>query len=393
MSLQNLLKTLKTTKNLRQNSYTNEEIQNLITKTLTLTNTTQLTPETLNQILTDPNYNPSTCFHLFNFLLNNQSLISFKPNLQTHLTLISKLVKAREFSQAEHLLKKGSFDEHPLSDLASSIQVCCLESKRVRVKLLNMMLKVYSDNGKYERVREMFDYMKSCEVKIDEKTCTVHLYALTKNDEVGLALDFFYRMMESGMEVSVYSLTVVVDGLCRIGEIKKSRVFLEEMVVRGLKPNIITYNTIITACCKRWSFDELELVLSFMRKEEQSFSIDTYKSLIEGYSSNGKVEEADKLVTEMHDKGLKVDSHLHNLIINGYCKLGFMEKACLVFDHMCGRGVNQNADTYCALISGLCKNGKKEIALKYVGKMQEKGMELDRILCNKLLDEVLQDGM
>lgn len=144
------------------------------------------------------------------------------------------------------------------------------------------MIKVYSDSESFNQVLETLDFMKSNGIQIDERTCTVHLLALNRRDEVQKGLDFFYRLLESGTKVSVYSLTVVVDGLCRGGEIKRSRELVEEMVSIGTKPNIITFNTIVDACAKRWNFPELDLILLVMEKEGVAFDIKTYQFLIDG---------------------------------------------------------------------------------------------------------------
>ena len=82
-------------------------------------------------------------------------------------------------------------------------------------------VKVYSDNGKFDQVLEFFGYMKCNGIEIDGRTCTVHLLALKKADQVELGLDFLYPMIESNVEISEYSLSVVVAGLCSIGEIKE----------------------------------------------------------------------------------------------------------------------------------------------------------------------------
>ncbi|CAH8349011.1 unnamed protein product [Eruca vesicaria subsp. sativa] len=85
------------------------------------------------------------------------------------------------------------------------------------------MIMVYSDSGRYDEVVEVFECMKNNEVKIDEKTLTLHLMNLRRSGEVELAYDFF-RLMVAASEldvVSVYSLTVVVSALCCHGESKR----------------------------------------------------------------------------------------------------------------------------------------------------------------------------
>ncbi|WRX34148.1 Pentatricopeptide repeat - like 10 [Theobroma cacao] len=122
-------------------------------------------------------------------------------------------------------------------------------------------------------------------------------------------------MVETGVDISVYSLTAVVDGLCKNGDVKKD------------------------ACAKSWDFEELDLVLGLMEKAGVEFNVETFKFFIDGYTSYGKINEAGR---------------------------------------MSNRGVKPNADTYWSLINGYSKVGEMEMAMKYVNEMQKKGFELDK---------------
>ncbi|KAK2988792.1 hypothetical protein RJ640_004094 [Escallonia rubra] len=341
-----------------------------------------LTPNLVHLILSDPHIKPSKSLILFNFLQKNPSIISFKIDLEAHLTLISRLIRSRKFTEAENLVISLSNDEnlrYPFAVIASFVANQCSDS-RIVAKLFNLMLKVHSDNRSFELALEIFDYMRKNGIEINERTCTIHLIAVMKCDQVELGIEFFSRMVESGIEVSVFSLTVVVDGLCKIGEISKGRELVEEMAAKGVKPNIITCNTLVDACAKRWNFGELDLVLVLMEKEGVEFNVETFKFLIDGYSSSGKIEEAQRIVSVMHDKGLKVESHLYSLIISGYCRLGKMESAFSLFNIMNQREICPNIDVYQTLVSGLCKIGEMEAAMEILDEMQNREFGLDQAM-------------
>ncbi|MBA0622866.1 hypothetical protein Godav_008369 [Gossypium davidsonii] len=404
MTLQNFLNTLKTVKKSSASTLSPKHFQHLPdfishflkpSTPLDASALPSLTPTTFRDILSNPDLKASKCFRFFNFVANNQSLLSFKPHLQDHLILISRLLKARLFADAEVMLKTLSVDEnlrYPFLVIASAVENCCFESK-VTTKLFNFMLKVYSDNGNFSEASKTFDYMKDNGIKINERTCTVHLNTLKKADELGLVLDFFGQMVQSDLEISVYSLTCVIDGMCRNGDIKKAREIMEEMSGRGIKPNVIAFNILIDSCVKRWDFEELDLVLGLMRKGGVGFNVETYKFLIDGYSSYWKIEAAERLVMEMHDKGLRVDTYLYNLMINGYCKLGAIESVLLLLGRMRDRGVKPNADTFCPIINWYSKVGGMEVAMKYVKEMQKMGFELDKVMYDMLIDRFCQNGM
>ncbi|KAK3042562.1 hypothetical protein RJ639_001556 [Escallonia herrerae] len=319
-----------------------------------------LTPNLVHLILSDPHIKPSKSLIFFNFLQNNPSISSFKIDLEAHLTLISRLIRSRKFTEAENLVISLLNDEnlrYLFAVIASFVANQCRDS-RIVAKLFNLMLKVHSDIRNFELASEIFYYMRKHGIEINERTCTIHLIALMKCDQVELGAEFFSRMVESGIEVSVFSLTVVVDGLCKIGENSKGRELVEEMAAKGVKPNIITCNTLVDACAKRWNFGELDLVLVLMEKE-----------------------------------GLKVENHLYALIIIGYCRLGKMESAFSLFNIMNQREICPNIDVYQTLVSGLCKIGEKEAAMKILDEMQNREFGLDQAMFDTLVSGYGKKGM
>ncbi|GKD50227.1 pentatricopeptide repeat-containing protein [Tanacetum coccineum] len=114
--------------------------------------------------------------------------------------------------------------------------------------MMNLIMKVYSDNGMFSEGFEVFEYMWKNGVEIDEKSCTVYLVEVMRCGNLGLGLVFYDKMVECGIDVSVYSMTVVVDGLCKNGEVRKGMELVEEGVVKGVRPNVITFNTLIDVC-------------------------------------------------------------------------------------------------------------------------------------------------
>ncbi|XP_076887127.1 uncharacterized protein LOC143537191 [Bidens hawaiensis] len=271
-------------------------------------------------------------------------------------------------------------------DIASVV----LESQRfdsVTVsKRFNLMLKAYSDTANFNSALETFNYMTNNRIYINKQTCYSYLIKLIRTEQLlGLGLDVLYKMMEAGVHVSVYTLTVVVDRLCKVGDIKAGRELVKHaMRMSGKvrpsvdKPNVVTFNTLIGACCRRWEFIELDLVLGLMEEGGLGWNVETYKILIDGYLSGGRVGDAERLVIEMCDKGLKVEMYLWNLIVGKYCELGKMESAFQVFDEMSERGVwvCRNDETCRILVSGICWVGEMDAAMELAGKLQRKGVDL-----------------
>ncbi|CAH9096931.1 unnamed protein product [Cuscuta epithymum] len=355
----------------------------------------KLTPTLVHLITSDPHLKTPKCIEFLSFLLKNQSLMSFELNFDAHLTLICRLARAKEFSLAEGILGSiSNLKSFRYTILASFIENHAV-SLRISSKVFNWLLKAYSDNQEFEKASEIFDHMVVNGIKINERTCTIHLIDLMKYDQCGLGLKFFNQMVKSGIQISVFSLTVLVDGLCKFGEVKRARELVEEMVSnnKGIKPNIITFNTLIEACTNRWNFEELNNVLAIMKQEGVDFTVDTFRFLIYGYSSNGRMREAERIIMEMHEKGYKVGTHFYNLIMSGHCRSGELEKAFSLVSEMNERHVWLDMDTYWSLFSGLCKVGQFEAANELVNLMQRKGFELDQVIFETLIECYLDEGV
>ncbi|KAK4706672.1 hypothetical protein R3W88_033772 [Solanum pinnatisectum] len=405
MSLQKVLQNLRTLKKwqipnprLHPRAKIADTIINTVLSPIVIAPSTllsNLTPNLILLILSDPHINTPKCLDFFNFLLLNQSFITFKIGVETHLTLVCRLVKEGYFEDAETLLVLVPNIETfrcPFAVIASFFENHNVPSKFAS-KIFNLLLKALSDNGKFNEALEIFMYMKLNAIEINERTCTVHLINLLKCDQIALGLVFFYQMVESGIQVSVFSLTVVVDGLCKSGEIKKARELVEEMLSKGVKPNIITCNTMVDACARRWNFEEMNNILALMKRERVDLNVETYKFSVDGFLSSGKIDDAERLILEMYVKGFKVDIHLYNLMIKGYCRLGNMERALSLFRQMIEKDICPNGDTYSVLVKGLCDKGQVSAAQELVDKMLGQGVELDGSMLDILIYCYFKAGM
>uniref|UniRef100_A0A7C8YBV2 Uncharacterized protein n=1 Tax=Opuntia streptacantha TaxID=393608 RepID=A0A7C8YBV2_OPUST len=97
-----------------------------------------LSSHKLHSFLSDPNVRTSDCFLAFNFLLRNQSELSFKPDLHAHLTLVCRLIKSRQFSDAEGLLNNVAFHRnYRFADILSCRVHVILSHWKLRNKRLH----------------------------------------------------------------------------------------------------------------------------------------------------------------------------------------------------------------------------------------------------------------
>ncbi|KAE8705972.1 Pentatricopeptide repeat-containing protein [Hibiscus syriacus] len=203
----------------------------------------------------------------------------------------------------------------------------------------------YLENKGFEEANRVFDYMMKMGFKIDERSCILYLVALKKFDEGDSFLAIFRRMVKSGVEVGVCSMTIVIDGLCRRGEVEKGRELMSEMSSKGVKPIVITYNTILNAYVKRKDFGVVYEVLRLM-EEGVAYDTATYTVLIEYVGKIGKHDEVEKLFDEMRERMVEIDVHLYTSMIHWHCRRGSLKKAIALFDELTEKGLVPNAHVY-----------------------------------------------
>ncbi|KAL2938415.1 hypothetical protein RDABS01_021864 [Bienertia sinuspersici] len=417
MTIQDFLKTLKTAKKTLPSSIScsldNEHtpiktlLNSIFNNTCSATATTptshntipsflsSLSSHQLQSFISDPKIKTYDCLRVFNLVLHNQSELSFRPDFHAHLTLVCRLIKSSMHSDAEILMEKlilGPKYRYPFSDFIRWVDKYCKES-RIITKLWNMLLKLYSDHQMFGMVDTTFEHMVQKDVEIDEKTCSVHLNTLIKSNRVDLAFEYFCGMMDSGMNISVFSWTIVVSGLCNIGELKMARELVEEMLEKGVKPNIITFNTLVDACSRRWKFEELDMVLCLMEREDIQFNDKTYTLLVEGYSASSKVDEAKRLLLEMQDNGFEAKTYLYFVVIRGYCRLGNIESGVSLLRIMQEREIVACDGIYQCLICCMCKDGEMDQAKEFVNELLNKGGEVSHVMFNALKDGYQKAGM
>ncbi|PPS11918.1 hypothetical protein GOBAR_AA08739 [Gossypium barbadense] len=339
-----------------------------------------LNSNTTDLVLSNPNLPIHSCTLFFNFLRTNLSLTPQKPNLQTHLSFIRRLHKAGNFEEIKQVLKFILSDDnlrYPVEEILSLFDFE-FDNSYFLNKLSDFLFRVCVDNKRFEEANLVFDYMKKMGFNIDERSCILYLVALKKSDKGDSFLLFFRRMVESGVEIGAYSMTIVIDGLCRRGEVEKGRELMNEMASKGVKANVVTYNTILNA-----------YVLMLMEREEVEYNAATYTVLIEHFGNIGKHDEVEKLFDEMRERKVEMDVHLYtSMILRGNIK-----KAVSLFDELTEKGLVPNARVYGALIDGLCKTGQMEAAQLLLKDMQSQKIVVNQVIINTLLHGYCRKGM
>ncbi|KAL1543916.1 pentatricopeptide repeat-containing protein-like isoform X1 [Salvia divinorum] len=395
----------RTAKQVFSSTISNEHTANLIAESLIRSTTRSLqiaesliskvNPCITHHVLSNPRIPSSSCLHFFEFLRTNQSITPQKPDLESHIVIVLRLFGAKKFAEAKNILSAAVADENlrcPFSEVASLVSESCAEPT-VKIKFFDMLFRVYADNGKFDEGLEVFEYMVNNKFEIDERSCMVYLVALKKCNRFGSLYDFFQKMVECNVVITVYSMTLVMDGLCKRKEVEKARKLMHDLVGRGVKPNAYTFNTLIDAYVKKSNHEGVKDILASMEKAGVKFNVATYTLRINWQAKYFGIKNAVKVFEEMSAKGVEADIRVYTLMISLYCKKGDIKTAFALFDELVEKGVEPNAHTYNSLIYGVCKMGNVDAAKVLLIEMQRKGINLNRVIFNTLMDGYCKQGM
>ncbi|KAJ8759444.1 hypothetical protein K2173_006978 [Erythroxylum novogranatense] len=277
----------------------------------------------------------------------------------------------------------------PIADLVSLVE-SRFDEPSIVGKLCHMLFRVYVDVSMFEYDLEVFNYMVSNGLKIDERSCIISLLALKRCGKMEACLNLFEKILESDIEITVYSLTIVIGALCKSGKVQRAKDLLIEMSVKGIKPTIFTYNTLLNAYIKM-DFGGVNEMLKLMAMEETVYNASTYTILIAWFGSNRKFVQAEKLFEEMHERKVEPDVHVYTSVICWNCKAGNLRMTFMLFDEMAKKGIATNVHTYGALIDSVCKAGKVEAAEILLNEMQSKGFDVN-VVFNIFIDGYCRKG-
>lgn len=193
----------------------------------------------------------------------------------------------------------------------------------VSVKLLDLLLWVYTKKSMIEQCLLVFDKMMRNGFLPDVKNCNRILRMLRDRHFVAKAREVYRMMGENGIKPTIVTYNTLLDSYCKEGEVQRALELLSEMQRRGCFPNDVTYNV-----------------------------------LINGLSKKGELKQANGLIGEMLKSGLKVSAYTYNPLICGYCKKGLVVEALGFEEEMAIRGATPTVATYNTLMYGLCKLGR-----------------------------------
>lgn len=322
--------------------------------------------------------------HSLKRLLKRMKSSGVKPSLPGYTTVISHLARAGDSVGAERTYTQAIKDgikpdikmlntlmfahvqsRHWQGVVDTFNYIKSLPGKRYRpsTDTYNILLKAHVVLGTpFSIISDLVADQETLGTRPDAYTFALLIQSACDHQEFDLALGLLDRMDRlasrkgSGVEVTVYVLTILIGGFLRAGDKVRAKRMFEQMKSRNIVPTAITYSKIIHTYAREGTSENLQLAEAFMRNliseglEDEgvragwisnsggrALALETlYRPLVHVYAKLERVEDVERLQQELLDRGNRPSLAALTALLAAYRNSGDVEAGketwSLIFD-------------------------------------------------------------
>ncbi|KDP31290.1 hypothetical protein JCGZ_11666 [Jatropha curcas] len=272
--------------------------------------------------------------------MHAQSILigGFRSDLFVNNTLIDMYVKCGFIECGRKV-----FDEMPERDLIS----------------WTGLIVAYAKLGDMESARELFDGLP---VK-DMVAWTAMVTGFAQNAKPREAIEFFERMLDTGVGTDEVTLVGVISACAQLGAAKYAD-WIRDIVQKpgsGASHTVVLGSALIDMYSKCGSVDDAYKVFKGLKDR----NVFTYSSMIIGFAMHGHADAAIKLFNEMVKTEIKPNEVTFIGLLTACVHAGMVEEGLNMFESMeTHYGVKRSADHYTCIVDLLGRAGRLTEALE-----------------------------
>ncbi|KAL6320190.1 hypothetical protein AAG906_004699 [Vitis piasezkii] len=266
----------------------------------------------------------------------------YSPNARMLATILSVLGKANQEALAVEIFARAE------AAAGNTVQV------------YNAMMGVYARTGRFTKVQELLDLMRS-------RGCEPDLVSFNT---------LINARLKSGTMVTNLAIEL-------LNEVRRS----------GIQPDIITYNTLISACSRESNLEEAVKVYNDMVAHRCQPDLWTYNAMISVYGRCGMSREAGRLFKDLESKGFLPDAVTYNSLLYAFAREGNVDKVKEICEDMVKMGFGKDEMTYNTIIHMYGKRGQHDLAFQLYSDMKLSGRSPDAVTYTVLIDSLGKANM
>ncbi|KAH7284316.1 hypothetical protein KP509_34G048600 [Ceratopteris richardii] len=266
----------------------------------------------------------------------------------------------------------------------------------------NTVVAIYSKYGSLEEAEKIFDDLKGKNVVSWCAMIAGHMQC----GQYSLALGLFERMFSEGLKPNSFVFSSALKACGSINAMKQGRIvhdqiirnMLESDIVIGSsltdiyaetghlyeaqylfdklkRRNIVSWNVMISGYVHHMQFRQALSLFAKMNLENVKPNKATYLYLLKVCGDTGCIENGNILYCHILESCIQMDEVIGSSLIEMYVMCGGLEEACVAFQRL----PKQNVITWSAIIQAHTSHGHDLQALELFEKMQEDGIEPDKV--------------
>jgi len=236
-----------------------------------------------------------------------------------------------------------------------------------------LVLNSYLRNGKIFYALNFFNSLRHLGVVSKKLYCSM-VIGLCKSNKVDIAHDFFFEMLNAGVNPDIECFESLVGKLCSLQRYHKAINLVQVYMKGGRRLTSFLGNTLLWH--SSLSPDVYGILVHLRGAEEgENCPISSLSFVIGAFSGclsvNRSIEELEKLIAMC----FPLDTHTYNQLLRRVASYD-MNQACELFNRMCQRGCKPNGWTYNFMVRGFLNHGRNDEAKHWVEEMHRKGFDL-----------------
>ncbi|XP_031482628.1 pentatricopeptide repeat-containing protein At3g18110, chloroplastic [Nymphaea colorata] len=245
------------------------------------------------------------------------------------------------------------------------------------VQVYNSMMGVHARHGRFGKVQELFDLMRSrgCEPDLVSFNTLINARAKSGMMPSGSALELLSDVRRSGLQPDTITYNTLISA-CSLGSNLEDAIKVyREMEAKGCQPDLWTYNAMISVYGRAGMAKQAELLFHELGRRGFYPDAVTFNSLLYAFARDGNAEKIDSIRKKMVEYGSKLDEISYNTLIHMHGKQGRHDLAFQLYKDMKLAGCNPDAVTYTVLIDSLGKTDQISEAADVLLEMIDSGVK------------------
>lgn len=275
-----------------------------------------------------------------------------KIGFKIYSALLSCYAEHESLEEAEAIMKKIK-KLHPMH-----LTVC-----------YNMMLKLYAQVGKYEKLDRLMQEMKEKDI-CNGATFIIRLNAyVSARDIEGMEKLLMQIEADPIATVDWYTYSTAANGYVKAGNAEKALAMLKksERLVRG-KTSRLAYESLQTMHAAIGNKDEVYRLWNRCKSLKNSLN-SSYICMLSSLVKLDDIDGAEKILEEWESEHTCFDTRIPNLMITAYCRWGLLDKAEAYIARLLDNGKELDRSTWERLAGGYRMDNAMEKAVETMKKV------------------------